>query len=980
MASHPGWRHRGGGSASPPAEAARIREIFKAYDEYHQVRLLDDPIRASYVGILILITLLIVFAASWMGIYLARHITVPVQLLAEGTEEVARGNLDVSLDYQSSDEFGTLVASFNRMTADLKAMKGNLEETNASLTRTYDELRRRTQFIETILHSISTGVIVIDRHGRIAMINKVAERLLRIPKDGAVGRMYREVLREEHYEAIRGLYREAGEAAGGQIERQVELVVGERRIALRVSLTALRDDAGEYMGLVAAFDDLSQAMRLQRVLAWREVARRIAHDIRNPLTPIQLSTERMQRKYAATHAEDPVFVECTQAILSGVNTLKRLVDEFTRFARMPVPHREEGDLQTEIRTVVDTYRTSHPGIRWEFRQEGPPRVWFDAVQIRRAVTNLLDNAAAALGERGNVAVSCTHDEAAGKARIDVADDGPGIPPGDRDRLFEPYFSRREGGTGLGLAIVSAIANDHGGTVRMRDNIPRGAVFEMEFPARPPAKGSHRVGGAGDRRRQARELIPDRFGKYRVLRRIASGGMAEVYLCRLSGEQGFRKRVALKVVHPRYADDPRFRELFAREARLAASLSHPNLIQVFDFGREGDAYFLAMEYVEGWNLAQAAEQARQLHLPISPGVWRRWVDGIGSGLAYLHEKGVVHRDVSPANVLVSRNGAVKITDFGVSLAARDGQADDGTRAGKSGYLAPERIGGEEATASSDLFAAGVISVELLLGRRLFEGDGPEGTLDAIRRFDARTLPLPGVSPALAGVLRKSVAALPADRYPGAAEFLVDLARVGPPPASAPVMADFWDALFPVRQEEETAPDPAAEPESRPEMVKEPEERYGGRGRTVQAGAAAVFAAVIVGGVLLWKEVRQRPAIDAAPASVAPAVPVAPVVPPHALRRRENRPAPNLLPGGHLDLPIRRRLQGTLWRATSGSRRIPRGRPCCWRAARPSGRRRCRWTWPLSPAGRSSFRRTGTSGSPSRRRRWRRVRHSASNCSR
>ena len=372
------------------------------------------------------------------------------------------------------------------------------------------------------------------------------------------------------------------------------------------------------------------------------------------------------------------------------------------------------------------------------------------------------------------------------------------------------------------------------------------------------------------------MIPDRFGKYRVLRRIASGGMAEVFLCRLSGEQGFRKRVALKVVHPRYADDPRFRELFAREARLAASLSHPHLIQVFDFGREGDSYFLAMEYVEGWNLAQAAEQARQLHLPISPGVWRRWVDGIGSGLAYLHEKGVVHRDVSPANVLVSRNGTVKITDFGVSLAARDGQADWGTRAGKSGYLAPERIGGEEATASSDLFAAGVISVELLLSRRLFEGDAPEGTLDAIRRFDALTLPLPGISPALAGVLRKSLAAIPADRYPGAAEFLVDLARVGPPPASAPVMADFWDVLFPVRQEEETLPDPAAEPDSRPEMVKEPEERYG-RGRKVQAGAAAAFAAVIVGGVLLWKEVRQRPAIDVAPVSVSPVAPVAPGVP-------------------------------------------------------------------------------------------------------
>jgi len=370
------------------------------------------------------------------------------------------------------------------------------------------------------------------------------------------------------------------------------------------------------------------------------------------------------------------------------------------------------------------------------------------------------------------------------------------------------------------------------------------------------------------------LIPDRFGKYRVLRRIASGGMAEVYLCRLSGEQGFRKRVALKVVHPRHAADPRFRDLFSREARLAASLSHPNLVQVFDFGREGDAHFLAMEYVEGWNLAQAAEQARQLRVSIPPGVWRHWVDGIGSGLAYLHEKGVVHRDVSPGNILVARNGAVKITDFGISRVAGDGGEKEGTRDGKSGYFAPERIRGEGATFSSDLFAAGVISVELLLGRRLFGGDGPDDPFGGIPGFDARTLQIPGVSSELAGVLRKSVAALPADRYPCAAAFLVELARVAHPPASAPVMADFWDALFPVPQEEETAPDPAEEPESLPAMVKEPGERYGRGGRSVQAFASAAFAAVIVGGVLLWKEVRQGPANGAAPAPVALATPVLP----------------------------------------------------------------------------------------------------------
>ena len=388
------------------------------------------------------------------------------------------------------------------------------------------------------------------------------------------------------------------------------------------------------------------------------------------------------------------------------------------------------------------------------------------------------------------------------------------------------------------------------------------------------------------------MIPDSFGKYGVLRKIASGGMAEVYLCRLSGEEGFRKRVALKVVHPRHADDPRFRELFAREARLAASLSHPNLVQVFDFGREGDAHFLAMEYVEGWNLAQAAEQARQLHVPIPSGVWRHWVEGIGSGLAYLHEMGIVHRDVSPGNVLVARNGTVKITDFGISRAAGDVRGGEGTQAGKSGYLAPERIRGERATSSSDLFAAGVIAVELLLGRRMFEGDVPEEVREGIRGFDARALPLPGVSPGLAEVLRKTVAALPANRYPDAAGFLVELARVGPPSASAPMMADFWDALFPVPREEETAPDPVDAPDPRPAMVKEPEQRYGGMGRAVQAGAA-VFAAVVVGGALLWKEARQRPASDAPP--VAPAAPVA-------------SPAPAAAPGrldGPLPVPAERK---------------------------------------------------------------------------
>jgi two-component system nitrogen regulation sensor histidine kinase NtrY len=472
----------------PPREVSRIREITKAYDEYHQVRLLDDPIRASYVATLILITLLVVFAASWMGIYLARQITVPVQMLAEGTEKVASGDLDVRLDYQSSDEFGNLVGSFNRMTADLKEMKQSLEDANISLSATFEELRRRSRFIETILTNISTGVIVIDRTGRIAMINRVAERLLAIKMDKVMGKPYKEVVREEHYETVRTLSRELAETPGGQVERQVDLTVGGKRISLRVSVTSLQGDDGEYMGLVVAFDDLSQAMRLQRIMAWREIARRIAHEIRNPLTPIQLSTERLERRFAPSHADDPAFAESTQTILSEVGSLKNLVEEFTRFARMPAPAFKEGNLPEELRTVVETFRSAHPGIAWEFEEEQTPPVWFDPFQIRRAMTNLLENAAAALAEKGRVVVRVAHEPTLGSVRISVGDDGPGIPPEDRDRLFEPYFSRKEGGTGLGLAIVSAVASDHQGTVKVRENVPRGAVFEIEFPVRPKGGG------------------------------------------------------------------------------------------------------------------------------------------------------------------------------------------------------------------------------------------------------------------------------------------------------------------------------------------------------------------------------------------------------------------------------------------------------------------------------------------------------------
>ncbi|MCL1925981.1 MAG: ATP-binding protein [Syntrophorhabdaceae bacterium] len=464
-------------------DVARVRNIRDAYSEYHQVRLLDDPIRANYLGVIILITLLIVFTASWMGILLARWITVPIQMLAEGTGRIARGDMDVTIDYRSDDEFGMLVSSFNQMATDLQAIKANLEKAHESLALAYEDLRQKARFIETIVDSITTGIVVIDRRSKIIVVNKVAGYLLEVPTEDAVGRLYRDVFREDYYEPIRELYREAGAAESSQMERQIELPIGGKTVALRVRLTSLRNDRDEYIGLVIAFDDLTQTMRLQRVLAWREVARRIAHDIKNPLTPIQLSAERLQRRYAGAHESDPVFKELNQAILAEVAALKRLVDEFTLFARMPSPLLAEGDLAEAVHQFVEMYRTSNPDIQWEFSSQKLPSAWFDADQIRRALTNLFENAIAVLDGKGRIDVACAYDVAQGKICISVADDGPGISEEDKERIFEPYFSRREGGTGLGLAIVSAIATDHGGAVRVRGNEPRGSVFEFEFLAK-----------------------------------------------------------------------------------------------------------------------------------------------------------------------------------------------------------------------------------------------------------------------------------------------------------------------------------------------------------------------------------------------------------------------------------------------------------------------------------------------------------------
>ncbi|HMB86593.1 MAG TPA: ATP-binding protein [Methylomirabilota bacterium] len=472
----------------PQRLEARLRNISQAFQEYKQLRLLKNPIKGIYILLFLLMTLIIVFSATWFGLYLARGITEPIQMLAEGTREVAAGNLDYKVEVRADDEIGILVDSFNRMTGDLAASKSKLEETYRDLQAKHGEMEERRRYTETVLEAVATGVVSLDPDGRVTTINGAAERLLGLDAVTVQGRSATRVFRSPEYVEIDALIQRMGRVREGMLDREVHLRRDGQAVALLASATALRGPDGGYVGMVLAFDDLTELLKAQRLAAWREVAQRIAHEIKNPLTPIQLSAERLRRRLASNRSpeEKRLLEEATGTIIQEVDGLRQLVDEFSRFARMPALTPKPTDLARLLEGVVVLYRESHPSlaIRAVYSPDLPP-IEVDPDQIKRAVLNLVDNAVEAVGGTGEVVVQTEWLPEAHRARIVVADDGPGIAADDRDRLFVPYFSTKATGMGLGLPIVHQIVSDHGGTIRVEDNTPRGSRFVIELPAGRP---------------------------------------------------------------------------------------------------------------------------------------------------------------------------------------------------------------------------------------------------------------------------------------------------------------------------------------------------------------------------------------------------------------------------------------------------------------------------------------------------------------
>jgi nitrogen fixation/metabolism regulation signal transduction histidine kinase len=448
--------------AAPKDIANLSAEIAKQREAYVQLKSEKNNFRDTYGRILLLMTVLILFAAVWLGLFLAKRVTEPIEALTAATKQISAGNLDYRVDIKAGDELGMLVTMFNDMASRLQG--------------TTAELETRRHYMEIVLESIPTGVIALDPDFRIHTLNRAARTMFSVTAATHLDNLFK----GEDLKGIHGLLADATENG---ITREISFQTPGR--PANNAVTASRLAAG---GFVLVVEDLTEVVRAQRASAWRDVARRLAHEIRNPLTPIQLSAERISRNIARLPGTTPrvatVIQECVGAISDEVSSLKHLVDEFVRFARLPAVSRVPHPMKDLVDRTLALYDGRMDGVALSVEvPEDLPLILMDSMLMRRVLTNLIDNALEALSGQPERAlrIRCELARDGTMARLTVEDTGSGIQDEDRERLFTPYFSTRKDGTGLGLSIASRIVADHGGYIGAEPNVPRGTRFVIELP-------------------------------------------------------------------------------------------------------------------------------------------------------------------------------------------------------------------------------------------------------------------------------------------------------------------------------------------------------------------------------------------------------------------------------------------------------------------------------------------------------------------
>jgi two-component system, NtrC family, nitrogen regulation sensor histidine kinase NtrY len=476
-----------------------VEEALAAYEQLQQRSL---QLRVTFIAILCLSTLLIVFAFSWFGMYLAKRVTVPIQALVEGAVAVASGNLDHRVECDAFDELNGLVVSFNRMTADLQENKKRIEAAQTTLQQTNAMIEDRRRYMETILQTIATGVISLDNNYRIRTINRAAAQMLEI-QNPANDVALEDIIQGSACDALRMLLHKS--AVLGRVVRDIELELSGKILHLATTVTPLAGSTGQRTGWVIVLDDVSELIRIEKMAAWQEVARRLAHEIKNPLTPIQLSAERALSRYKKLHlssgeereseaykadltAFDDLLEECVRTITGEADSLKNLVDEFSRFARLPEIKAEDADLHRVLENTLTLYNGNIQDVKVMRVFAGDiPLLRLDPEQMKRVFINLFDNALEAMAGSDYAKVlqiRTSRNALQNSVRIEICDTGRGFPKEYQDSIFLPYFSTRNGGTGLGLAIVRQIVLDHHGNVRAEPNMPLGTRIVIDLPMVP----------------------------------------------------------------------------------------------------------------------------------------------------------------------------------------------------------------------------------------------------------------------------------------------------------------------------------------------------------------------------------------------------------------------------------------------------------------------------------------------------------------
>jgi two-component system nitrogen regulation sensor histidine kinase NtrY len=468
----------------PSAKLETLQSVSDGITGYRNLIMLKAPIKLSLIIMLLIITLLTLFGAIWFGFYIARSLTGPINKLAEATRRVADGDLDFIIEKETDDEMGLLVDSFNSMTSDILASNQQLTKAHWALHDSNEISEQRRRYLETILENVAAGVIALDENNQITTINRFAEELLAIEPADFLDKDFHKALPKQHVQIVESFIKELLSTGKPSIERHLRVTIrrGET-LSLQVNITRMVDDWHNPIGFVIVFDNLTKLEKAQRLAAWQEVARRIAHEIKNPLTPIQLSAQRLRKRYLDKITEDQhIFDQCTATIINQVDEIKKLVSEFSDFARMPKLHKELKNLIRLVEEVVFLYREAHKHLTITSSIDPTlPEFLFDAVQIKRVLINLLDNAVSVLNDGGAIEVTLGYGNDHHMVRLMVTDNGPGIADDVKLRIFEPYFSTRKSGTGLGLAIAHTIVTEHNGTIRTYDNAHTGTVFTVELP-------------------------------------------------------------------------------------------------------------------------------------------------------------------------------------------------------------------------------------------------------------------------------------------------------------------------------------------------------------------------------------------------------------------------------------------------------------------------------------------------------------------